>query len=184
MKGIDKLAKVVTKVLEVTHWVAEALMLAAMVCSMAAQQWLGYFVGLDTMGQEVELSAYGFEIMAPVVNGMVDTKTFVLFAIGAVIIFSLVAMIFRNLYLIIKKSEGTTPFQKDNVRMMREIGIFSIGIPVIGLIMNIIARLVLGPEAAEMSNSMEGFVMGIIVLCLTQFFAHGVELEKDVDGLL
>ena len=115
---------------------------------------------------------------------MVDTKTFVLFAIGAVIIFSLVAMIFRNLYLIIKKSEGTTPFQKDNVRMMREIGIFSIGIPVIGLIMNIIARLVLGPEAAEMSNSMEGFVMGIIVLCLTQFFAHGVELEKDVDGLL
>jgi hypothetical protein len=184
MKGIDKLAKVVTKVLEVTHWVAEALMLAAAISIVAAPQWLGYFVGLDTMGQEVELSAYGFEIMAPVVNGMVDTKTFVLFAIGAVIIFSLVAMIFRNLYLIIKKSEGTTPFQKDNVRMMREIGIFSIGIPVIGLIMNIIARLVLGPEAAEMSNSMEGFVMGIIVLCLTQFFAHGVELEKDVDGLL
>lgn len=48
MKGIDKLAKVVTKVLEVTHWVAEALMLAAMVCSMAAQQWLGYFVGLPS----------------------------------------------------------------------------------------------------------------------------------------
>ena len=153
MKGIDKLAKVVTKVLEVTHWVAEALMLAAAISIVAAPQWLGYFVGLDTMGQEVELSAYGFEIMAPVVNGMVDTKTFVLFAIGAVIIFSLVAMIFRNLYLIIKKSEGTTPFQKDNVRMMREIGIFSIGIPVIGLIMNIIARLVLGPERSEEHTS-------------------------------
>ena len=26
--------------------------------------------------------------------------------------------------------------------------------------------------------------MGIIVLCLTQFFVHGAELEKDVDGLL
>ena len=33
MKGIDKLAKVVTKVLEVTHWVAEALMLAAAILS-------------------------------------------------------------------------------------------------------------------------------------------------------
>ena len=26
--------------------------------------------------------------------------------------------------------------------------------------------------------------MGIVVLCLTQFFVHGAELEKDVDGLL
>lgn len=184
MKGINKLAKVVTKVLEVTHWIAMALMLAAAICSSAAPQWMGYFVGLDTTGQSVELSSYGFEIIAPISDGRVDAKTFVLFAIGAIIIFSLVAMIFRNLYLIIKKSEETTPFQKDNVRMMREIGIFSIAMPVIGLVMSVIARLVLGPEAAEVSNSMEGFIMGIIVLCLTQFFAHGVELEKDVDGLL
>ena len=41
MKGIDKLAKVVTKVLEVTHWVAEALMLAAAISIVAAPQWLG-----------------------------------------------------------------------------------------------------------------------------------------------
>lgn len=184
MKGIDKLAKVVTKVLEITHWVAEVLMLAAAICTAAAPQWLGYFVGLDTTGQEVELSTYGFEIMAPTSDGRVDTKSFVLFAVGAIIIFSLVAMIFRNLHLIIKKSEGSTPFQKDSVRMMREIGIFSIGIPVAGFVMSIIARLVLGPEAAEMSISMDGLIMGIIVLCLTQFFQHGVELEKDVDGLL
>ena len=49
MKGIDKLAKVVTKVLEVTHWVAEALMLAAAISIVAAPQWLGYFVGLPTV---------------------------------------------------------------------------------------------------------------------------------------
>ena len=94
------------------------------------------------------------------------------------------AMVFRNLYLIIKKSEGTTPFQKDNVRMLREIGIFTIAIPVIGFVMSVIARLAIGYEVAEISNSMDGFIMGIIVLCLTQFFAHGVELENDVDGLL
>ena len=29
-----------------------------------------------------------------------------------------------------------------------------------------------------------GIFMGIIVLCLTQFFVHGAELENDVDGLL
>ena len=103
---------------------------------------------------------------------------------GAVLILALMAMIFRNLNLIIKKSEGTTPFQPDNVRMFREIGIFSIAVPVVGLIMSIITRLVLGAEAAEVSNNFSGLVIGIVVLCITQFFAHGIELEKDVDGLL
>ena len=37
---------------------------------------------------------------------------------------------------------------------------------------------------AEISLDTTGIFMGIIVLCLTQFFAHGVDLEEDVDGLL
>ena len=64
------------------------------------------------------------------------------------------------------------------------IGIFAIAIPVIGLFVSFIARLVIGSEATEISIDMSGIFMGIIVLCLTQFFAHGVELENDVDGLL
>ena len=68
--------------------------------------------------------------------------------------------------------------------MMREIGIFSIAIPVIGFFMNLIIRLVTGVETAEISVDTAGIFMGIIVLCLTQFFVHGAELEKDVDGLL
>ena len=184
MKSIDKLAKVITKILEITHWVGAAIMAAAAVCAAVAPQWLDYFVGIDATEYGADLSTYGFEITAPISNGEVDKTTFILFAIGAIIILTLMAMVFRNLYLIIKKSEGTTPFQKDNVRMLREIGIFCISIPVVGLVMSVIARLVIGHEIAEISNSMDGFIMGIIVLCLTQFFAHGVELEKDVDGLL
>lgn len=57
-------------------------------------------------------------------------------------------------------------------------------IPVVGLIMSMIIRLAVGVDAVEISIHMDGFIMGIIVLCLTQFFAHGAELEKDVDGLL
>ena len=69
--------------------------------------------------------------------------------IGAVIILSLMAMVFRNLYLIIKRSETGTPFQPDNIRMLREIGIFAIAIPIVGLIMSIVCRLVLGVDAVE-----------------------------------
>ena len=185
MKGLNKLGKVITKILEVFHWVGTALMLAATICSMTAPNWVKYFVGFDAKDCcGANLEVYGFEVNALVVNGNVDMTSFFLFGIGAVIILAVMAMVFRNLHLIFKKSDNDTPFQKDNIRMMREIGIGAIAVPVIGLIMSIIVRLVTGMETAEISVDMSGIFMGIIVLCLTQFFVHGVELEKDVDGLL
>ena len=117
-------------------------------------------------------------------NGETDMVSFMLFGIGAVMILAVMAMVFRNLHLIFKKSENTTPFHKDSIRKMREIGIFAIAVPVIGLIMSVIIRLVIGVEAVETSMDMSGIFMGLIVLCLTQFFIHGAELEEDVDGLL
>lgn len=184
MKKI-KVGRIIAKILEIFHWVGTGLMAAATVCSLAAPQWVGYFVGFDTKECcGANLTVYGFEVNAPVANGNVDMTTFFLFGIGATVILALMAMVFRNLSLVFKKSENSTPFQKDNIRMMKEIGVFSIAIPVIGLVMSVIARIVIGVEAAEISVSQSGIVMGIIVLCLTQFFVYGAELEKDVDGLL
>ena len=68
--------------------------------------------------------------------------------------------------------------------MLKEIGIFSITVPIIGLIMSTIIRLVIGVDAAEISVNQGGIFMGIIVLCLTRYFIRGIELEKDVEGLL
>ena len=185
MGRTNKLGMVITKIAEVFHWVGAALMAAATVCSKAAPEWVKFFVGFDAKeccGANLEV--YGFEINAPVVNGTVDMTVFFLFGIGAVLILSVMAMVFRSLHLIFKRSENTTPFQKDNIRMMRKIGIFSIAVPVIGFIMGIIVRLVAGVETAEISLDTAGIFMGVIVLCLTQFFVHGAELEKDADGLL
>ena len=185
MKVINKLGKIIAKILEVFHWVGVMLMIAATVCSVVATNWVNYFVGFDAKeccGANLEV--YGFEVNAPVINGNVDMTSFMIFGIGAFIILAVVAMVFRNLYLIFKKSENATPFQKDNIRMMREIGYFSIAVPVIGLIMSVFVRLVTGVETAEVNIDTTGIFMGIIVLCLTQFFIHGAELEKDVDGLL
>lgn len=182
---IANIAKIVTKIVEVFHWVGVALMAAATVCSVAAPSWVGYLVGFDAKECcGAELAVYGFEITAPVTNGQVDMTAFLMFGISAVIILSLMAMVYRNLNLIIKKSEGTTPFQPDNVRMLREIGIFAISVPLVGYVMSIITRLVLGVDAAEISNNFSGFVIGIVVLCMTQYFAQGIELQNDVDGLV
>lgn len=184
MKMMNKTAKILTRILEVAHWVAVGLMAAAAICSVAAPQWVDRFVGIEVTGNSAELSLYGLTVTAAVSEGRTDRTTFLLFAAGAVAILTLMAMIFRNLHLIIRKAEESTPFQEDNVRRLKEIGIFSMAIPVVGLAVSVITRLALGPDTAEISMNMYGFFMGVIVLCLTQFFIHGVELEHDVDGLL
>ena len=132
-KFIANMAKIITKIVEVFQWVGAGLMLAATVCALV--------IGFDACEScGAKLSVYGFEIQAAVTNGQVDMTALFLFGIGATLILGLMAMIFRNLHLIIKKSEGTTPFQHDNVRMFREIGIFSIAVPVVGFVMSVIDR--------------------------------------------
>jgi len=185
MSGIGKAAKVITKVLEICHWVGAALMAAASICALTAPQYVGYFVDFDAKECcGAELDVYGFEVHAAVIDGAVDMTAFALFGIGAVIILVLMAMVFRNLNLILKKSEQNTPFQKDNIRMMKEIGLFSIAVPVVGLVMSVFTRLILGVDRSELSVGMGGLFMGMIVLCLTQFFVHGAELEEDIEGLV
>lgn len=175
---------VLTKVFELLHWLGTASMLALAVCSLATKTWLQNL--LDGLAPDFgpELSSYGFEMTVTDSNGQVSMTAVMLFALAAAMIFSFMAMVFRNIYLITRKSKDSTPFLPDNIRMLKEIGIFAISVPVVGLVMSTLARLILGVDAVETSVNLYGFSMGLIVLCLTQFFIHGVELEKDVDGLL
>ena len=184
MKGLNKAVKIIMKILEVFHWVGAGLMAGVAICAGLNSDWLGRFIDVEGLKQGGELSVYGFEADVLTASGAISMKTLMLFAIGSILIFALVAMICRNIHLIVKRSESGSPFQEDNIRMIKEIGIFSIAIPVIGFIMSTIIRLVVGVDTAETSVSMGGFVMGIIMFCLMQFFAYGAELEKDVDGLL
>ena len=184
MKSISKITKIITKIAEVAHWVGAGLMAAVAICSFAAPQWLGFFVDAAAAEKGEGLSVYGFEVIINASAGKPNMTAFCLFAVGSVLLLSLMAMVFRNLYLIVKKSEGSTPFQKDNVRMLKEIGIFAVSVPIVGLIMSIILRLAVGVDTVETSINLDGFFMGVLLLCLTQFFAYGAELEKDVDGLL
>ena len=184
MKGLMKFVKVLAKVFEVFHWVGAGLMAATAVCSLVAAERIGRFIDISDLGSNPEISTYGFETTLTNAAGEINMTTLFLFAIGSVIIYALVAMIFRNIYLILKRSESETPFNKDNVRMVKEIGIFSIAVPVIGLIMSTILRLVVGVDMIETSVNLEGFAVGLIILSLTQFFAYGTRLEKEVDGLL
>ena len=103
--------------------------------------------------------------------------------------FALMGMIFRNVYLIVKTAEGdtwfskgNTPFQPDNVRMVREIGIFLIMIYVVGLVINAAAYITC--QDIEGSTTMMPLVFGIIVICLSKMFEYGQKLQEEEDGLI
>lgn len=191
MKGINKIIMVISKVLEILHWVGSLLMAAVLVCSISAKDWLANQISDAVVKAGDTISTYGFELKVVGLDNNVNMTAIMLFSITAVIVLGLTAMVWRNIYLILKTakgktwfSNGKTPFQKDVIRMVREIGIFYILIPVIGLIMSIISRIVLGVDVTEAAVDMGDIVTGILVLCLTQVFSYGAELEEDVNGLL
>ena len=104
-------------------------------------------------------------------------------------LYILLSMVFRNINLIVRTSngetwfsKGATPFQDDNIRKVREIGIFLIFIYIIGLVGTMIVSLI--NENVETSTSMMVLFIGIIVICLSKIFEYGKELQDTEDGLI
>ncbi len=184
MKKFYKLALTASKLIEVIHWGTALFMAGVLVCSLVNGPWLQGVLEQNVPEYGTVMSVYGFEVEAIDSAGHVSPRALALFSAAAVMILSLMAMVCRNTYLILKRSEGTTPFQPDNIRMVREIGIFYIAVPFVGLAMSNLARLVAGVDGLETSVDFSGLMHGLVVLCLTQFFARGMELERDLDGLM
>lgn len=191
VKKLNLLALIVSKFLEILHWLAAALMLCLLALCLAAPNWLSGRLAQGAQRFGRELTTYGFTLTVAGADGSVNLAAVALFTVGAIFILSLMAMVFRNVYLIFRTAKGKTwfakgdtPFQKDIVRMVREIGIFYLAVPIVSLLMSVVAVLVLGADAAEPSVNFEGVVTGILLLCLSQVFAYGAQLERDVDGLL
>ena len=191
MKSVNRAAIILTKILEVLHWFTAAVMAVVLIASAASANWLEEILqkGSGTLGDT--LTTYGFEMNVVYSDGKINMTAILLFSICAVIILSLMAMVFRNVNLILKTtlgktkfSKGQTPFQKDNTRMVREIGIFFISVPVISFVMSVIVRAVLGVDNAEISVDFQNLIIGIIVLCLSQSFAYGNALQDQADETL
>ena len=192
MSGLTRFVTVLAKVLEIFAWVGSALSAVSVaVIAFGKLELLKYFSNIQTAG---DLTVGGLNIDLATIDQASFTRAFVIFFITALIAFLLMAMVFRNVYLIFKTaqgktkfSKGVTPFQPDIIRMIREIGIFCLAIPVVQLIMSLIARFVLSTtQAPEIAVSLDftGIFFGLVVLCLSQFFAYGAKLQEDTEGLV
>lgn len=182
---LNKIASVIAKILEVFHWVALGLLIACLISYLIDEKLIKYF--MDTEDGVFTLPGYSINVLND--GGEIISAAYIAALVLAIFVYGLMAMIFRNIYLIFKTtagktkfSKGATPFQPDNVRMLREIGIFAISISIVEIICNIVVAIILDNVSTDLSFA--GILFGIALLCLSQFFAYGVQLQSDSDGLL
>lgn len=184
MKKADKATRVLAKLVEVGHWIASVGLIVVLIFSFFMETDIARIIAAGDQGMKFSVYELDFTLIPIGANGAIDFAALRLTFVTGAIMMALMAMVFRNIYLIMKNSENGTPFQKDNVRMVREIGIFLMAQPILSLIFNGILRLMVDPDIVESSVGLGSFVIGMVVLCLSQFFAHGAELENDTEGLL
>ena len=191
MNLLTKAATVLTKLMEVLYDVGAVGMCVGLVLFLVDRDLFPGTLVKGSLLPGEALEVHGFSIVCTNPDGTMNTAAFVIFFLAGGLILELMAWVFRNAHLILrtmqgdtKFSKGKTPFQPDNVRMMREIGIFFISITVVQLVFSIIAVCVIGPEMAEVSADFTEVVTGLLMLCLSQVFAVGTQMQKDVDGLV
>ncbi len=195
MKFVNKLTMVLAKICEVILWLGVAFAIGfIIVCAINFNMVSETLLKSDFMENGC-LTGYGLDINAMNATGEINMSAVIIFFIGAMLSFALMAMVFRNVYLIMKKLSGKnktneiiSPFNKDIIRMTKEIGIFTIAIPVMCFILSIIATGIsfANGTAAEISVNIgiESIMVALVSFCLTNVFTYGASLEKDVDGLL
>lgn len=190
---LTKIATVLTKLLEIGYSIgAVGLTVGFVLLLVDRNLFPGSLVqGGVLPGEMTEIPINGFSLEIGNPDGSLNVPALCIVLLTGALTLELMAWVFRNANLILrttqgltKFSQGATPFQKDNVRMMREIGIFFISMDVVRFIASCVAVLVLGPERAEMGVMLGDVTTGILMLCLSQVFALGMEMQKDVDGLV
>lgn len=170
--------KVLTKIIEIMCYCGVVLCAALLIWGLFAQD------SLIGMYQEGNVTVYGseFDLSAPEMKS--PGAVLVVMLLTGIVSSVIMTLTFRKANGIIVKALEGAPFQEITVKWMKQIGYYSMALPVIGFVGSLIAFLAGGMPTSEVMLNLDGFVMGILVLCLTQVFAHGAELQRDVDGLL
>lgn len=170
MRALTKAATVFSKLLEIAYWIGGVGFVVGLALFLLDPYVPGEWVFGMTAGDELSVQGFSMVVCGP--DAQVIRPAMVIFLLTGAAVLGLMAFIFRNVNLILRTaqgltsfSEGKTPFQKDNVRMVREIGIFFIAIMAVQFAMDTLAVCILGPEAVEVSVGMENLVIGILMLC-------------------
>ncbi|WP_029232913.1 DUF2975 domain-containing protein [Butyrivibrio sp. VCB2006] len=166
------------KFMEVFMWIGDALLVIVMITAIIMK---------DALLEMYSTDAAKLSLRTTVINAesITEANLMPLIIVGGIValaLISLTAIMFRNVNLIFKTTNQESPFAEINIKRIKNIGYIAISLPIIKLFSNIIIGFIardvtIGVELSEV-------LFGLIILCLSQYFAYGASLEKDVNGLL
>lgn len=184
IKTLNGVIGVFSRVAEIGYFLLSAFSVGLAVFSLAKGSGAVDAVLLSN-GGDSSIGTNGFAISIAGKSGEALPAALTLFSLVGILTMFCMGMIFRDVRLIFKNADadGETLFNADVIRMVREIGFFCMAVPVIGFVALAAGRIILGGEL-EASVQLHGFALGFVVLCLSQFFARGMELEREVEGLV
>ncbi|MBR1572255.1 MAG: DUF2975 domain-containing protein [Lachnospiraceae bacterium] len=177
-KSLMKVTTVLAKVFEILLWIGDASMIICLIGSAAYGRAISSFIQTGIDDGTITISGFNAQILSQ--DGSINMFVLRIVFIAGIVTFGFGAMICRNIYQIFKSE---TPFTKDTVRLVREIGIFAISVPAVQIILSIIIGIA-SHNKVEVSVDMVTVFMGLVVLSMSQIFQYGVNLQDDVDGLL
>ncbi len=169
-----KAGKIITRTLEVFAIIGTILCLGMTVMAFVNPQWLL---------ENGTMTVNGIEISKPlerIANPSIPMA--IIFLTGAVATV-LAALMLHRMHGIIVETMAGRPFQPCTVKWMKQIGYCAVVMPLVGALMSTVAMLI-NVDGIYATLDLSGLLMGVLVLCLTHVFAYGLELQKDVDGLL
>lgn len=169
-----KAGKVITLALEIFAIIGMVLCLGMTVMAFVNPQWLL---------EHGTFTVNSIEITKPLHQIENPSLPMAIIFLTGVIATALSALMLHRMHGIIVETMAGKPFQPCTVKWMRQIGYCAVAMPLVSAVMSIVAMLI-SADGIHAVLDLSGLLMGVLVLCLTQVFAYGLELQKDVDGLL
>lgn len=187
MNQFVKFMSVLSKIIEILHFIGAVTLAAVLILCFVNYSFLGLPLENYTLTYHQSMSVYGFTIENVTGENFKTALEFFCFC-GMLLLF-LMGMIYRNMDLILKKlhytthfSQANSPFQLDIIRMVREIGIFSISIPAVSFVVSFIVKFM--NPALETSVSLSGVFFGLAILFLSKIFSYGYDMQKEMENIV
>ena len=175
MHRLNKGALIICRVLAVFNWIAMAASLLGLIAvwtGITAEQLpLLHNLGVTVGGMNLSLN--------PAENHILPGTQAIVFIGGAALSLARALMFHGVSAVLLTARETGTPFLPSVVKHLQQVGVLSIAQPLIVLVVGLLTANHLRTELDFTSA-----VIGLMVLCLSQYFAQGVLLQRDVDGMV
>ena len=169
MNRTTKAALYMTRFLEAVQWISVAFCLLALASLPMSDGWLQPFKAWS-------INAFGHRLPFGSAANALPAGQQAAVLCGALLTSAAMALIFGAVRQIIRSTLSASPFQALNTRRLRRIAWLLFVHPCVSF-----ALAIFIPQT---SIELSGVALGILVLCLAQFFAQGATLQQDADGLL